>query len=192
MKRPREMRSDRGAVTARRGARLIVAMVAAGELRSVVASMQHLGHAHLAATLAPGSAAFWVTVLLAIGAAVLLRVMTRGLTVARPAPSKRLALTWACCSAALLGLLGARGVGSLGLGAVLPSIAVALVVGLLLAASLQGTRWILGVVARLGPRAPTRLRAPAPVAIPERIGALLPPAPLLAGWSDRGPPSSRA
>jgi hypothetical protein len=183
---------DRRTAAARRAAQVIVAIVAAFELRSLVTTAQRVRHVHLPATPALGSTTFWLTVLLSIGAGLLLREMVRGLTLPRLDRSRRPAVTWASCSVALLGVLYAAGLGGSGLSAGVPSILVALSVGLLLAASLRGTRWILRAVARLVPGAASRLRLCAAVTVAGWIDAVLAPAPLLAGWSDRGPPPSLA
>jgi len=170
-------------------ARVIVAVAAAAELRCLIVAALRVDHARLPASLPLGSETFWASALLAAGAVVLLREISRGLTPPRPRRSARLAITWACCSAALLGVLCVRGLGGAGFASGLPSVAVALCIGLLLAASLQGTRWMLRAVASLAPRARTRAHSHAPMAVVAWARAGSPPAPLLAGWSDRGPPS---
>jgi len=68
------------------------------------------------------------------------------------------------------------------------SVVSALGIGLIIAVSFGGTRWILGKVARMRPRrvAPRR---PGVAVLRFASGVPTPaPFPLLAGWSDRGPP----
>jgi hypothetical protein len=130
----------------------------------------------------------WVLIVVALAAGVMLREAGRGLGQQLPRSrwSVRLAGAWAGSSALLSLPLLAPG-GSLSAGAWI-SILVAGGLGLVLAASWHGARRLLWSLARLRHRLPVRVRAPA-VAVPCALTLTAPvPAPLLAGWSDRGPP----
>jgi hypothetical protein len=128
----------------------------------------------------------WILIAVALGAGVL-REAGRGLAQQLPRPrwSASFARAWAGSSGLLLTVLLASG-GSLGAG-VSTSIAVAVCVGLVLAASLLGARGLLRAFTLRG-RIPVRRRT---LAVASSCPGTLPapaPAPLLAGWSDRGPP----
>jgi len=124
----------------------------------------------------------------ALGAGVMLREAGRGLVSQLPRPrwSARFAGTWAGSSGLLLTILLASS-SSVGFGAWI-SIPLAVGLGLVLAASLHGARRLLWSLARVRGRIPIRVRASA-VPIPCALTVTAPVGvPLLAGWSDRGPP----
>jgi len=124
----------------------------------------------------------------ALGAGVMLREAGRGLVSQLPRPrwSARFAGTWAGSSGLLLTILLASS-SSVGFGAWI-SIPLAVGLGLVLAASLHGARRLLWSLARVRSRIPIRVRASA-VPIPCALTVTAPVGvPLLAGWSDRGPP----
>jgi hypothetical protein len=182
----------------------VAAALAAYQLRYLIVHLAWLG-ATLDGT-SSRSGTVGAVVLLAIAAGLLLRHSGRGLAARVPRPagwSLRFVGLWVLCTAVLAGLLGAAGllhaVTSVGHVQPLTHSLVAgawsaaptvLSVGLLLAASLYGLRWLLfelgGERKRLGD-----LRAL--VSGSRVVSADLPPAvaPLGAGWSDRGPPASR-
>jgi len=157
-----EPESDSGPVV--RCARVAAALVALLALRALVSGSEHATRLHIAAP--------WILIVVALGAGVMLREAGRGLVLRLPRPrwSARFAGTWAGSSGLLLTVLMASG-GSPGPGA-----------------SLHGARRLLWSLARLRSRIPVRIRASA-VLIPCALTLTAPvPAPLLAGWSDRGPP----
>jgi hypothetical protein len=188
----------------RRGsvARLIPALLAVYELRNVLGSVGR----GIAAASGGGSQALdgstrWALLLLALGSALSLREMTRGLKshINRPAWSRALLRSWLQCSGALLAILCALGCSIAALGGHTALIQVfasmswwaipaGLLAGLLLAASLYGTSWVLHAVALRRRRSTPGRRRPLTLLHP--LAASLPKAatPLLAGWSDRGPP----
>jgi len=173
-----EPESDSGPVV--RCARVAAALVALLALRALVSGSEHATRLHIAAP--------WILIVVALGAGVMLREAGRGLVLRLPRPrwSARFAGTWAGSSGLLLTVLMASG-GSPGPGAWI-SIPLAVCLGLVLAASLHGARRLLWSLARLRSRIPVRIRASA-VLIPCALTLTAPvPAPLLAGWSDRGPP----
>jgi ABC-type nitrate/sulfonate/bicarbonate transport system permease component len=130
----------------------------------------------------------WILILVALGAGVMLREAARGLACRLPRPrwSAGFVGTWAGSSVLLLTVLLASA-SSLGSGTWI-SIALAVCLGLVLAASLPRARQLLSALTRLRRRIPARTRA-STVPIPCALTVAAPvPAPLLAGWSDRGPP----
>jgi hypothetical protein len=135
------------------------------------------------------TAAPWIVIGVAFGTGLMLREVGRGLApqVPRPRWSASFLGTWAGGSGLLLTVLLASG-GSLGSGA-WTSVALAVCLGVVLAASLHGARRLLRALTRLGARAPRRRTTAVSIPSASTLPALA-PAPLLAGWSDRGPPSS--
>jgi len=156
------------------------ALVAVLAVRALLSGPEHAARLHIGTP--------WILVVVALGAGVMLREAGRGLAVQLPRPrwSVRFAGTWAGSSMLLLAVLLASG-SSLGFGGWI-SIALAVCLGVVLAASLYGARRLLTACTRFRGRMPVRIRAPA-VVIPCDLTLTGPvPAPLLAGWSDRGPP----
>jgi hypothetical protein len=173
-----EPERDSGAVA--RCVRVAAALLAVLAVRVLLSDSGHATRLHIGTP--------WILIVAALGAGLLLREAGRGLApqVPRPRWSASFAGSWLGSSALLLTVLLASG-GSLGGGA-LTSIAVAVCLGLVLAASLQGARRLLWAFRRLRGRIPTRRRislVPSSCALTLTSPAL---APLLAGWSDRGPP----
>jgi hypothetical protein len=145
----------------------------------------------------------WMVVLLAISAGAFLRSLGRAFSGQRSLPRYTLsfATLWLMCTACLVaiyvsqellegllatghpgGLAGVFGYGGWW------SVPAALAVGLVLAAVFHGACWVLGEVAlRSGPEAPPRSRRPVATRAPRDV---LPSrlAPLVGGWSGRGPP----
>jgi hypothetical protein len=200
------LRSDRSGLTrgVARVALLPPAAFAVHQLRYVLAfgthaglELQRQGHSYLH-SLVP-----WIVVLIALVAGGFLRSL--GKAFAGHTSLSRFTLSfsalWLVCSAALVviyvsqellegfvatghpaGLVGVFGYGGWW------SIPVALCVGLVLAAVFHGARWVLETIAR---RHDARrvVRNDAVTAIRATRGPLLPRlAPLVGGWSDRGPP----
>jgi hypothetical protein len=200
------LRSDRSGLTrgVARVALLPPAAFAVHQLRYVLAfgthaglELQRQGHSYLH-SLVP-----WIVVLIALVAGGFLRSL--GKAFAGHTSLSRFTLSfsalWLVCSAALVaiyvsqellegfvatghpaGLVGVFGYGGWW------SIPVALCVGLVLAAVFHGARWVLETIAR---RHDARrvVRNDAVTAIRPTRDALLPRlAPLVGGWSDRGPP----
>jgi hypothetical protein len=163
-----------------RVARVSAGLIAAIQLRSLASVAGHLAQLHSIRCSA---------VLAALLGAVMLRQLGRGLgrQLPRPQWSAGLVGAWAGCTALLFAVLIAAG-GSLGSGS-WSAIAVAIGLGLLLAASLPGARWVLRALARR--RSSPLARRPASVVARSLSTVLiaLATAPLLAGWSGRGPPS---
>jgi hypothetical protein len=180
--------------------RFLPAVLGACEFRYVIRQVVPL----VAALPGTGLPTLLALALLAALSGLCLRESARGLARSLPRPgwSGALAGSWMLCSAALAALLLAAN-----LAHVLPAIGPAqplahsvaaggwstapavLLVGLLLAASLSGARWLLLEFVRLR-RAPD---------VPWHSGLSLPlisfaqpavAAPLRAGWSDRGPPAA--
>jgi hypothetical protein len=137
----------------------------------------------------------------------MLREIARGLNAdaVRPDWSRSLLRLWLLCAAAMLAVIccgGLAGVCSAlgGHGAfgqtvapqIWSAIPAALCIGLLVAVSLRGARWVLSKAVGLrralvsARRRQPRERRPATVLL------LLAATPLLAGWSDRGPPTTFA
>jgi hypothetical protein len=162
-----------------RSARVAAALVAVLALRTVLSSSEPATRWHVAAP--------WMMIVVALGAGAVLREAGRGLVSQLPRPqwSARFIATWAATSGLLTVLLTSHT--ALGSGAWI-SLPLAVCLGLVLAASLRGARRLLEMV-RLRGRIPIRIRAFAAPAPPTLSVAAAVPAPLLAGWSDRGPPS---
>jgi hypothetical protein len=154
-------------------------LVAVLVLRTLLSSSEPATRWHFASP--------WMLIVVALVAAVMLREAGRGLVSQLPHPqwSARFVVGWAASSCLLLTVLPASH-GALGVGAWI-SIPVAACLGLVLAASLHGARRLLEMV-RLPRRIALRVRAFAVPIPPSLSVAARVPAPLLAGWSDRGPP----
>jgi hypothetical protein len=159
--------------------------------------LQRQGHAYLH-SLVP-----WIVAAIAIAIGAFLRALGRALggACSRPRYTLSFGLLWLVCAACLLsiymsqefleglyvtghpaGLTGIFGYGGWW------AVPAAVGVGLVLAASFHGARWVLRETAR---RRGRRLLLPAPDEAVGRAprGVLLPPmAALAAGWSGRGPP----
>lgn len=198
------LKSLRGRDGLVRVGRLVPALLAVYELRYLLAHLASTGTAALAGTDHADlhSSSPWVMALLALVVSGLLLEIRQGVRghVVRSRWSVSLAGRWLLCFSVLMALLCCQGllasllgVGhsaglSTGLGAGTWSAIAALGIGLALAVSFSGARWILAKVAAM------RCRKVAPdgrgVAATRFVSGVLRPAPLalLAGWSDRGPP----
>jgi hypothetical protein len=159
--------------------------------------LRRTGHDYLH-SLAP-----WLVLLIALAAGSFLRRAGRALS-GHTSPSRftvSLAALWALCSATLLAIYVAQELLEALLAAGHPaglagvfayggwwSLPAAACVGLVLAVALHGARWALGEIARLAARRRCVRRR---IALPPRRRAMprLAPAPLVAGWSGRGPPA---
>jgi hypothetical protein len=180
LSRQRRPETERDSGPVVRCARVAAALVAVLAVRGLLSGSEHAARLHIATP--------WILVAVALGAGVVLREAGRGLALQLPRPrwSARFAGTWAGSSGLLLTVLLASG-SSLGSG-VWISTAFAVCLGLVLAASLHGARRLLRSFTRPRDQVPLRLRASAalvPVALTLTASVQ---APLLAGWSDRGPP----
>jgi hypothetical protein len=183
-------------------ARLVLALLGVYELRYLLASVwRAIAAAGGAGSQASSGSARWVLVAVAFSSAVTLQEMTRGLRsqVARPSWSLASLQLWLLYSGALLAVLcglecslaAMSGHGTLM--QVFASVSwwaipAVLLAGLLLVLSVHGARWVLSAVARWRRRPiPGRGR---PLTQMRPWAAVLPraPTPLIAGWSDRGPP----
>jgi hypothetical protein len=160
--------------------------------------LQRTGHSYLH-SLVP-----WMVLLLGLTAGWFLRALGRALSRQTSAARFTLSFTglWSACTGALVGIFvcqelvegmfaaghpaGLIGVFGYGGWWALPA---ALCVGLVLAAVFHGARWVIDeVVRRCGDRpADSQRRTPAPLR--PRDAVVRAPAPLLAGWSSRGPPA---
>jgi hypothetical protein len=186
-------------------ARVIPAAFAVFELRYLLASLARTGGAlQWVARSSMHSASLWLLLLLAIGACWMLREMGRGLVgrAARPRWSVALVCMWLLCSSALVALVCCElvllGRATAGHSAGLPyavfgpaawsSVLAALCFGFLLAASLQGVWRVLRGVARIWVGQIPSRRQRVVAGCPAQVVALPAAVPLLAGWSDRGPP----
>lgn len=159
--------------------------------------LQRTGHSYL------HSVAPWIICLLALVAGAFLRALGRAFSGEKSLPrfTASLAGLWLACSASLVAIfacqeflegLFATGhpaglVGIFGYGGWW-AIPAAFCVGLVLAAALHGARWVLRAVAARRTRTSRRLRTGPPVRRP-RAAEVAAFAPLVAGWSGRGPPS---
>jgi hypothetical protein len=185
--------------------RLVPSLIGVYELRYVLGRLASAGPALLGTDrLYAHPVKLWVLALLALGSGAMLLEIGRGVhrQIVRPRWSVSLVGRWLLCFSVLLGVLCCpdlmRSLSSSGHPAGLVtassagmwcSVAAALSLGLLVAASLGGARWILSRIARLRRRwsAPRR-RGVAVVRV--SVGVQGPaPVPLLAGWSGRGPPA---
>lgn len=177
------------------------AVLAAYEFRYLIVHLAAFGTALYGGR--SGSVTLWAIVLLAVAAASFLREGGRGLAarVPRPGWSLRFVGSWMLCSAVIAGLLAAAGlfhvVPAIGhaqplVHSVVPgawsAVPTMLLVGLLLAASLYGARWVLLKLVRPRKR-PGDFRSPPPGLCVVRADQRPAAAPLRAGWSDRGPPA---
>ena len=163
------------------------------------AELQRTGHSYL------HSVVPWLVLALAVGAGCFLRALGRAFSGQRSAArfSASFAGLWLACAVALVavftvqellegvfatghptGLVGVFGYGGWW------AVPAAVCVGLVLAAVFHGARWIVDEVARrrVARHWPGTRGALAARRLPLAVD-MLTPAPLLAGWSSRGPPA---
>jgi hypothetical protein len=168
-------------------------MLAFGSAAGV--ELQRTGHSYLS------SAVPWLVLLLALAVGVFLRAVGRALVGHTSLPRYTVSLTglWFLCSAALVAIYvsqefleglfanghpaGLAGIFAYGGWWAIPS---AIIVGLVLAAVFHGARWVLGEVAKRRAR-PVARRAVCLRTLTRPRQVRL--APLVAGWSGRGPPA---
>jgi len=159
--------------------------------------LQRTGHSYL------HSVAPWIVVSLALLAGGFLRRLGQAFAGQKSLPRYTVSLgaMWLACSICLVaifacqefleGLLatghpaGLAGIFGYGGWWAIPA---AVCVGLVLAAWFHGARWVLRQVARRRARLYTARTVAAPLVPRPRDVAVLRPAPLIAGWSGRGPP----
>jgi len=160
--------------------------------------LQRTGHSYL------HSVVPWLVLLLALAVGGLLRALGRAFAGHTSPARYSLSLTamWLVCSAALVlifacqefleglfatghpgGLAGIFGYGGWW------SIPAALCVGLVLATVLHGARWLVREVAHRRARPGASVIGRAPCVARPRDAVVVCPAPLVAGWSGRGPPT---
>lgn len=159
--------------------------------------LQRTGHSYL------HSVVPWLVLLVALIIGVFLRALGRAFA-GHTSPARfTLSLTamWLVCSAALVAIFAcqefleglfatghpAGWVGIFGYGGWW-SIPAALCIGLVLAAVLHGARWLVREVARRQARAHASVIGPPPQVARPSDAVLVAPAPLVSGWSGRGPP----
>jgi len=159
--------------------------------------LQRTGHSYL------HSVVPWLVLALALAVGGFLRALGRAFA-GHTSPARfTLSLTamWLVCSAALVAIFAcqelleglfatghpAGWVGVFGYGGWW-SIPAALSVGLVLAAVLHGARWLVREVAHHRARRHVPVTGPAPCVTRPRDAVLAAPAPLISGWSGRGPP----
>jgi len=160
--------------------------------------LQRTGHSYLH-SLVP-----WIVVLLALVAGGFLRELGRACAGHTSLPRYTVSLggMWLACSACLLAIFVSQefleGVFATGHPAGLAgifgyggwwSIPAAVCVGLVLAAWLHGARWVLREVARRRARGQAAWIGPALLVPRPRVVVVVPLAPLVGGWSGRGPPA---
>jgi hypothetical protein len=173
----------------RRLLRLLPLAPAAYALHSLIGSAAQLGATlHWLQAVNLGSATPWLLLALAFGAGFLLRESTRGL-LALLAVGALLGDTLATHAHALSGGVGSVG-GGIGSAGWVEALALVLFAGALLPLVAVGAWSALGRCARVRGRPP--LRPPARSEPPHSFTWSPAPAPLLAGWSDRGPPPAAA
>jgi hypothetical protein len=160
--------------------------------------LQRTGHSYL------HSVVPWLVLLLALAVGAFLRSLGRAFA-GQTSPARfTLSLTalWLVCSAALVAIFAcqefleglfaaghpAGWVGVFGYGGWW-SIPAALCVGLVLAMALHGARWLVREVARRRARRYVVAIGPVPRVTRPRDAELVAPAPLVSGWSGRGPPT---
>jgi hypothetical protein len=160
--------------------------------------LQRTGHSYL------HSVVPWLVLLLALAVGGFLRSLGRAFA-GQTSPARfTLSLTamWLACSAALVAIFAcqefleglfatghpAGWVGVFGYGGWW-SIPAALCVGLVLATALHGARWLVREVARRRARRYLVAIGPVPRVTRPRDAALVRQAPLVSGWSGRGPPA---
>jgi hypothetical protein len=180
LSRPYGSEPERDCSPVVRSARVAAALVAVLALRALLSGSEPAARWHLAAP--------WMLIVVAVAAGVMLREAGRGLISQLPHPqwSARFIATWTASSGLLLTvLLASHGTLSVSTWILIP---LAACLGLVLAASLHGVHRLLRMV-QLRRRIPMRIRAFAVASSPALSVAAAVPAPLLAGWSDRGPPS---
>jgi hypothetical protein len=182
--------------------RFLPAALAAYELRYLFIHLAAFATAARGA--GSSSVTLWALVVLAVGAGVCLRESARGLAASVPRPGWSLTFvgSWMLCSAALAAFLIAANLFNAlpdfghtqllvhsGVAGMWPAGSAVLLVGLVLAASLRGVRWLLLELVGLRHRA-VAARAPSLVLLVLRVEQRVAVAPLRAGWSDRGPPTA--
>ena len=161
------------------------------------AQLQNQGHSYL------HSVVPWIVLLLGVGLGAFLLALGRAFGGRRSLPRYTLsfAALWLLCSTALVAIYASQEflegvfatghpggvVGVFGYGGWW-SIPAAVAVGLVLAAAFQGARRVLRAVAERRARRPVASRSAVP-ARARQMPLLAAPAPLAAGWSDRGPPA---
>lgn len=166
--------------------RLMLGALATYELRTLISSAARLGGS-LHGGARGGPASMLLLALLVAGTVWMLRESARGLgrRVSRSACSSRIALAYLMLSLVLIA-------GSWVLTGGVPMLLVGVLGALaMMALSVEGARWALK---RLASLAAPRWSGSRPSARPLPPGGMCPaaaPAPLLAGWSDRGPPARR-
>ena len=159
--------------------------------------LQRTGHSYL------HSVTPWIVVLIALVVGGFLRELGQAFAGQKTVPryTASLAAMWLACSISLIGIFACQEflegllatghpaglVGIFGYGGWW-SIPAAVCVGLVLAAWFHGARWILRGVARRRARAHARWVRAAPVVPRPRDAAVSRLAPLIGGWSGRGPP----
>ena len=159
--------------------------------------LQRSGHSYL------HSIVPWIVLLLALTVGGFLRAAGRALAGQRSLPRYALSLTglWVLCSLALVTIYASQefleGLFATGHPAGLAgifayggwwSIPAAIVVGLALASLFHGARWVLDEVARRHARRFVRSRGRTNLSLRPRDVAVAVLAPLVGGWSGRGPP----
>jgi len=167
---------------------------------SAAIELQRTGHSYL------HSVVPWLIVLVALAVGGLLRALGRAFA-GHTSPARfTLSLTalWLVCTVALLAIFacqellegmfatghpaGWTGIFGYGGGWSIPA---ALCIGLVLATLLHGARWLVREVARRRARTGLAVIRPAMRAARPRDGVVVCPAPLVHGWSSRGPPTLR-
>jgi hypothetical protein len=201
----RERRGVRSVVAGHASAALLApAAFAVHQLRYMLAfgghagiELQRTGHSYL------HSVVPWLVLLVALAVGGFLRALGRAFA-SQTSPRRftlSLAAMWLVCSAALVaifacqefleglfasghpgGLVGIFGYGGLW------SIPAVVCVGLVLAAILHGARWLVREVARRRARPYLIAIGPVPRVRRPRDAVFVRPAPLVSGWSGRGPP----
>jgi hypothetical protein len=165
--------------------------------RGASAELQHTGHSYL------HSVVPWLVVLVALAIGSFLRSLGRTLGGRQSASRRAASFTglWLACATCLVcifacqelleglfasghptGIAGIFGYGGWW------SIPAAVCVGLVLAACLYGAHWVLAEVARRCTAPQPGWPAPRLAVTGARAAAVIPASPLVAGWSDRGPP----
>jgi hypothetical protein len=162
------------------------------------AELQRTGHSYL------HSVVPWLVMLIALTAGCFLRSVGRAFSgeTSRAGFTLSFAGLWLACAASLVAIFAGQeileGLFATGHPAGLAGIfgyggwwavPVAICVGLVLAAVFHGARWAVKEVARRFGGQPRIAAATAPVCARPRDVVLTPVAPLLAGWSSRGPPA---
>lgn len=201
------MPSDWGATVRRRlgaAALLPPAALAVHQLRYLLAygggagaELQRTGHSYL------HSVVPWLILLVALAIGGFLRSLGRTLGGRRSASGHAASFTglWLVCAFCLVGIFACQELleGSFATGHPVGisgifgyggwwSIPAAVCVGLVLAACLYGACWVLDEVVRRRSVHPIGWSTPRLAVARARAATLIPASPLVAGWSDRGPP----